>query len=80
MQATFRLLSIQLQTIQTNADSMLDAISDTQIINTRFVHLSGLTNLQGLGLDGAQITDAGVATLKETFPRTLSPANAISRR
>ena len=38
------------------------------ITDAGLVHLKGLTNLEGLLLIGTQVTDAGVAKLKEALP------------
>ena len=48
--------------------SLFEYPYDTQITDAELVHLAGLTSLQELGLSNTQITDAGVAKLKEALP------------
>jgi len=40
----------------------------TQITDAGLVHLKDLTNLQDLELEGAKLTDSGVAELQKALP------------
>ena len=43
--------------------------ASTQITDAGLGHLTGRTNLQELRLSGTQVTDAGVAELKQALPK-----------
>jgi len=46
----------------------LTSLQELFVTDAGLVHLKGLTSLQTLGLGNTQVTDAGVAKLKEALP------------